>query len=146
MALAVTTVMRTAAFLVAATSSFFIAAQARAQVDMVDPGLSLSELPMDLAELPREAPASRLGFALQLGGGLTGFARRDVREDFSSGGYWELRAVLGTRRILSGELAYVGSHRRADAGATTASWARSTRARPSPARRARSTCPWEAGW
>jgi hypothetical protein len=107
--------MRTAVALFVLTSSLFVTAQARAQVDLTDRGLALDELPMDLAELPREAPASRLGFALQLGGGLTGFAQANVRDDYSAGGYWELRAVLGTRRVLSGELAYVGSHRRADA-------------------------------
>ena len=51
------------------------------------------------------------GFALQLGGGVTGFSRQGARDTFGVGGYWDVRAILGTRSFLGAELAYVGSAR-----------------------------------
>jgi hypothetical protein len=108
--------MRTVAALAAALSSLVFAAGAHADSEMLDAGRALVEapLPSGLTDLPREAPVSGIGFALQLGGGVTSFAESRTREQFGTGGYWELRAVLGTRGVFGGELAYVGSHRRAD--------------------------------
>lgn len=56
-------------------------------------------------------PVAPTGFALQLGGGVTGFSRQGARDTFGVGGYWDARAVLGTRSFLGAELAYVGSAR-----------------------------------
>jgi len=59
------------------------------------------------------APVAPRGLGLQLGGGVTGFTRQDARDRFGTGGYWDLRAVLGTDSFLGAELAYVGSAREA---------------------------------
>jgi hypothetical protein len=56
-------------------------------------------------------PVAPTGFGLQLGGGVTGFTRQDARDRFGTGGYWDLRAVLGTDSFVGAELAYVGSAR-----------------------------------
>ena len=55
------------------------------------------------------------GVGLQLGGGVTGFSRQAARDRFGTGGYWDLRAVVGTDSFLGGEVAYVGSAREANA-------------------------------
>src|SRR3954449_10250843 len=60
----------------------------------------------------RVAPA---GLGLQLGGGVTGFTRQGARDRFGTGGYWDVRAGLGTESFLGAELAYVGSAREASA-------------------------------
>ena len=56
-------------------------------------------------------PLAPTGLALQLGGGVTGFTRQGARDDFGTGGYWDARAILGSRSFLGAELAYVGSAR-----------------------------------
>ena len=56
-------------------------------------------------------PVAPTGFGLQLGGGVTGFTRQGARDTFGVGGYWDARAILGTRSFLGAELAYVGSAR-----------------------------------
>jgi hypothetical protein len=66
-----------------------------------------------------EVPVTPTGFGLQLGGGVTGFSRQEARDRFGTGGYWDLRAVLGTDSILGAELAYVGSARDATASGLT---------------------------
>jgi hypothetical protein len=58
-----------------------------------------------------DVPVVPTGFALQLGGGVTGFSRHGARDTFGVGGYWDARAILGTRSFLGAELAYVGSAR-----------------------------------
>jgi hypothetical protein len=60
-------------------------------------------------------PIAPQGYAVQAGGGVTGFTRQESRDRFGTGGYWDVRAVAGTRSFLGAELAYVGSAR--DAGA-----------------------------
>jgi hypothetical protein len=56
-------------------------------------------------------PITPTGFGIQLGGGVTGFSNQQARDLFATGGYWDLRAVLGSRSFLGAELAYVGSAR-----------------------------------
>jgi hypothetical protein len=56
-------------------------------------------------------PVVPTGFALQVGGGVTAFSRQAARDSFGTGGYWDARAVLGSRSFLGAELAYVGSAR-----------------------------------
>jgi hypothetical protein len=51
------------------------------------------------------------GFALQAGGGVTGYTKQSARDAFKTGGFWDVRAVIGNRSFLGGELAYVGSAR-----------------------------------
>jgi len=57
------------------------------------------------------APVVPSGLALQVGGGVTGFTREAARDTFKTGGYWDARAILGTRSFLGAEVAYVGSAR-----------------------------------
>ncbi|HVR63168.1 MAG TPA: hypothetical protein VMU50_14795 [Polyangia bacterium] len=56
-------------------------------------------------------PVMPTGFGLQLGGGVTGFSRQGARDTFGVGGYWDARAIWGTRSFLGAEVAYVGSAR-----------------------------------
>jgi hypothetical protein len=64
-------------------------------------------------------PVAPTGLGLQLGGGVTGFSRQDARDRFSTGGYWDVRALLGTDSFIGAELAYVGSTRGASASDLT---------------------------
>jgi hypothetical protein len=47
--------------------------------------------------------------AFQLGGGVSNFAREDLRSLTGNGGFWDARAVFGTRETLALEVAYVGA-------------------------------------
>jgi len=58
-----------------------------------------------------DVPLVPTGFAVQAGGGATAFSRRGARDEFGTGGYWDARAVLGSRSFFGAELAYVGSAR-----------------------------------
>jgi hypothetical protein len=57
------------------------------------------------------APLFSPDVSVQLGGGVTAFASQDARAVFHTGGYWDLRGVLGSGGYLGGELGYVGSAR-----------------------------------
>jgi hypothetical protein len=59
----------------------------------------------------KDASIAPNGLALQLGGGVTGFTRKGARNEFNVGGYWDVRAVMGTNSIIGAEVAYVGSAR-----------------------------------
>jgi hypothetical protein len=59
-------------------------------------------------------PVAPTGLAFQLGGGVTAFSRQDARDRFGTGGYWDLRAILGTESFIGAELAYIGSARAAN--------------------------------
>jgi hypothetical protein len=52
---------------------------------------------------------STIGTALQLGGGVTNFSSQRTRDLTNVGGYWDVRAVMGTRAPLALEVAYVGN-------------------------------------
>jgi hypothetical protein len=49
------------------------------------------------------------GTSIQLGGGVTNFISETTRDATNVGGYWDVRAVLGTRTYAALELAYVGN-------------------------------------
>lgn len=49
------------------------------------------------------------GLAFTIGGGVTGFTSEVARDTTDVGGMWEARLVGGTRRIIGGEVAYVGT-------------------------------------
>jgi hypothetical protein len=66
-----------------------------------------------------DVPVAPKGFGVQVGGGVTGFTRRDARDRFGTGGYWDARAVLGTDSFVGAELAYVGSAREISASGLT---------------------------
>jgi hypothetical protein len=57
------------------------------------------------------APVLPRGFAIQAGGGVTGYSKQDARDLFGTGGYWDVRAIFGTDSFLGAEVAYVGSSR-----------------------------------
>ena len=64
-------------------------------------------------------PVAPAGFGLQVGGGVTGFTRQGARDQFGTGGYWDVRAILGADSFIGAELAYVGSAREIDAAGVT---------------------------
>jgi hypothetical protein len=96
--------MKTSTLIASTVLAALFAAPALAQANEAGVSRSLSDVPV----APR-------GLGLQLGGGVTGFTRQDARDRFGTGGYWDLRAVLGTDSFLGAELAYVGSTREARA-------------------------------
>jgi hypothetical protein len=59
----------------------------------------------DDATHDRGFPAS----SIQLGGGLSEFSRGQMRSEAGRGPYWDLRGVLGLRRLVSFEAALVGA-------------------------------------
>jgi hypothetical protein len=68
-----------------------------------------------------DVPALPYGFALQAGGGVTAYTKRIARDDFKTGGFWDVRAVIGNRSFLGAELAYVGSAREIAMAGTSSS-------------------------
>lgn len=50
-----------------------------------------------------------VGFSISAGGGVDDFARSFMRSETSTGGSWNVRATLGTRSYLAGEVSYIGS-------------------------------------
>jgi hypothetical protein len=67
---------------------------------------------------PSAVPWEPSGFALQVGAGVTGLMNREAREHFDRGGFWEVRAILGTDSYLGAEIGYVASSRSAKGRAT----------------------------
>jgi hypothetical protein len=103
------------------TSFFFLSlatlAAASAQAQAIQKGEGQGE-PRVSGSLSK-VPVAPTGLGLQLGGGVTAFTRQDARDRFGTGGYWDLRAVLGTDSFIGAELAYVGSARAVDASGVT---------------------------
>jgi len=59
---------------------------------------------------PLPAPSFRpAGASLLVGGGAFDFSRNLARSETDMGGYWNVRAIFGTRNFLGLEAAYVGS-------------------------------------
>lgn len=54
-------------------------------------------------------PVLGIGVAVSLGGGLDDFAGSTMRDTTGVGFGWTARALFGTRSIVAGELAYIGS-------------------------------------
>src|SRR5690606_14632322 len=52
-----------------------------------------------------------IGMSATIGGGVSGFLDGDARDFSELGGTWDVRLVFGTRTIVAGELAYIGSGR-----------------------------------
>jgi hypothetical protein len=97
-------IMRTRTITSTLVLAALFAAPALAQSPNGEENVSLSTVPV--------VPT---GFGLQLGGGVTAFSQKGARDRFGTGGYWDVRAVLGTGSFLGAELAYVGSAREANA-------------------------------
>lgn len=92
------------------------------KVDIVVPPASLAPAPAPVVVQPVAPPPAtvtrssrsrdevpRIGSGLLVGGGFHAFSRDYARSDTDNGGYWNVRLVSGTRRILGAEAAYVGS-------------------------------------
>src|SRR5690606_3916634 len=62
--------------------------------------------------LARDPEDRRMGLEVQTGGGIGGFVDDRISEVTSPQGQWTGRLVIGTRRHLGGEVAYVGSAQR----------------------------------
>ncbi len=92
-----------------------VAAPALAQSNSTGEGSTEHGVSRSLATVP-VAPT---GFGLQLGGGVTGFTRQGARDQFGTGGYWDVRALLGADSFIGAELAYVGSAREINAAGVT---------------------------
>lgn len=97
-----------------ALSGLFAAAPAMAQQGEGDATPTVAR-----AHSLATTPVVPTGLAFQLGGGVTGFSRQQTRNTFGTGGYWDARAILGSRSFLGAELAYVGSARDATASGLT---------------------------
>ena len=105
----------TRALLIAAVMTPALAAPALAETTNPSNGNGEPGISRSLSTVP-VAPT---GFGVQVGGGVTGFTRQDARDRFSTGGYWDARAVLGTDSFVGAELAYVGSARDISASGVT---------------------------
>jgi membrane protein DedA with SNARE-associated domain len=101
----------------AALSSFLVLAAGRSAVaaPAVAGGASTGEEQQTITAEHAAIPVLPRGFALQLGGGATGFSRQATRDLFGAGGYWDARAIFGSNSYLGAEVAYVGSARNASA-------------------------------
>jgi len=56
-----------------------------------------------------------LGFAMTLGGGVSGFTDSTIRDSTGDGGNWDVRAMIGTRQFVGVEGSYIGSAQSIDA-------------------------------
>lgn len=63
----------------------------------------------DAAQPRRPTLVTPIGMSATLGGGLTGFTASRAREFSDVGGGWNARLVVGTRSMIAGEVAYIGS-------------------------------------
>jgi hypothetical protein len=57
---------------------------------------------------PRWMPLSGFGMTLAAGAGVTDFVDGGARDLTKTGGSWDVRMAFGTRRVLGGEMSYVG--------------------------------------
>lgn len=56
-----------------------------------------------------------MGTSLSIGGGVAGFTDTEARRFSGVGGSWDARLAVGTRTLLAGELAYIGTANDIDA-------------------------------
>jgi hypothetical protein len=88
--------------------------QQPAQAPMQQPGSTVVVVPPP-APVTYESESSgmrrmeRVGFSLSMGGGVTDFTNREMRDTTGVGGSWAVRAVLGTKTPLGFEGSYIGS-------------------------------------
>jgi len=59
-------------------------------------------------------PGTSIGISLGVGGGVTNYTGSEMSNAAGVGGAYELRATIGTRLFLAGEVAYIGSRRSID--------------------------------
>jgi hypothetical protein len=58
---------------------------------------------------PKEAPVSKVGAMLSVGGGVTNFTEDGPQAVTNPGAAWNVRATLGSRSLIGLEAAYTGS-------------------------------------
>lgn len=68
--------------------------------------------PMD--NRPRQLE-DRVGLGLTIGGGAQAFIDKDVTDVTGTGGNWDARLIIGTRNVIAGEVAYLGTAQALDA-------------------------------
>jgi len=102
-----------------ALSGMFAAAPALAQQAEATPQPDATPTTVSRSGSLATVPVVPTGFSFQVGGGVTAFSRQETRDTFGTGGYWDARAILGSRSFLGAELAYVGSARDATASGLT---------------------------
>ncbi|MGZ6142790.1 MAG: hypothetical protein ACXWLM_05605 [Myxococcales bacterium] len=86
---------------------------ARAAFFAVAIGAALSahaQLTTEVVAGPR-APVSEIGIGFGIGGGATNFIASEMTDVTDPGPGWDVRAVIGTRLPVAGEVAYVGTRR-----------------------------------
>ncbi len=64
-------------------------------------------------------PSTTIGVSVGLGGGVTNYVNGDAMNATEVGGAYEVRATIGTRLFLAGEVAYAGSARGVNTGAVS---------------------------
>ncbi|MBS1122311.1 MAG: hypothetical protein H6Q90_4539 [Deltaproteobacteria bacterium] len=57
----------------------------------------------------------KYGVSVSLGGGVAGFTNKTLRDTTRVGGDWTVRLTIGSRSMLAGEAAYIGSAQSIDA-------------------------------
>jgi hypothetical protein len=108
--------MRKSGLLVASLlGAVLTAAPARAQTSEPVAPTYAPVTPVAPEYAPEQAFVPRVGGALLVGGGFDDFTDGTLRRMSSGGGYWTVRGVGGTRRIIGFEAAYVGSAHNIDA-------------------------------
>jgi hypothetical protein len=60
---------------------------------------------------PQAPSATRVGYALQAGGGFEDFTHQALRDTTGTAGTWDVRLVAGLRSLIGFEAAYVGATR-----------------------------------
>jgi len=73
------------------------------------PVAQTAPMPMPAEEPARELWYERLGVGLAVGGGVGGFVGDTLTNDTGTAGSWDVRATLGTRQYIAGEVSYIGS-------------------------------------
>lgn len=82
-----------------------------------EPSYEVTARQYETTTMTEEKPSlfKDLGFAITLGGGVSGFTDDTARTTSADGGGWDVRATIGTRKMLAMEVSYLGSAQTIDA-------------------------------
>jgi len=83
--------------------------------EVVPPPFAAPVQPIATDTTPRPTMFNRVGGALLVGGGVEDFTYGNVQSMTGVGGYWNARAIAGTRQLVGLEAAYIGAAHRIDA-------------------------------
>lgn len=82
-------------------------------VELEPDGESDLEIALDVIDPTEDGASDALytpfGALLEVSGGARGFVGAEATDFTGLGGYWDVRAIFGTRYVVGGELAYAGS-------------------------------------